>query len=82
MANQPYYVTAREIAKQLSNCGHSNWSDRIEDAIRTSSTGIEIAMNIRWNLREMLDSGIKIDKNIEFQSTELIKKINKALNST
>lgn len=79
MTNVPYYVTAREIAKQLLDCGHNDWSDRIEEAIRSSSTGTELAMKIRFVLREMLDSGIKIDKKIESQAIELNKKINEAM---
>ena len=79
MTNPPYYVTAREIAKKLSNCGHSDWSVRIEDAIRSASTGTELAMSIRWNFRELLDSGIKLDKGIESQIIELNRKITKDL---
>jgi hypothetical protein len=57
-SNPDYYAQAREIASALSESGHPEWSNQIEEAIAGGSTATEILMRIRFVLREASDAGV------------------------
>ena len=79
MVNYDYYAVTDRITEQLAKAGYIDWKKRIDTAVAAGSTGTEILMSIRWNFRELLDSGIRLDKAVESQIIELNRKINEAL---
>ena len=48
------YEETKRLAGHLEARGVATWPQRLRDAIEAGSTGTEIIMAIRWNLREML----------------------------
>ena len=79
MSHYDHYSVAKDIARRLAEAGHPDWKERLEDAMAAGATGTEICMALRWNLRNLLRSKIKIDTETRAQVNELISKLNSAL---
>ena len=50
-----YYEVAYHIAEKMKNFGYEEWSDKIIDAIESSSIGTEILMSVRWYLKKFIN---------------------------
>lgn len=73
-----FYDTAKKIAKNLSETGLSDWSDRITGAIAAGFTSGEILGAIRWELKELLKSKPVLPKSLELAISNLIAGIDEA----
>lgn len=58
--NYDYYRTAKDIANQLASVGYQDWAIKIKDAIASGSTGTEIIMALRWNIKKIKESNLEI----------------------
>ena len=79
MSNYDHYDVAMKIIKELKKQGHDLYAGALHDAIISGSTGTEIGMRLRYELRKMKESKISIDTNTRNKVDELILEINKAL---
>jgi hypothetical protein len=61
----------RNCASELAKLGLTDWSEKLEEAIGSGSTGGEIVMAIRWNLRELRNSA-ELPENVNRQIEEIL----------
>jgi hypothetical protein len=53
MAAFDHYAATHELIRQLTEQGAVGWARKLEDALASGSTGTEILMALRWNLKEL-----------------------------
>ncbi len=69
------YAAGKKIARQLSETGHKEWSDRIRDAIAYGCTSGEILSNLGWQLDELRKSGLVMSELLKSEVSVLISQI-------
>jgi len=79
MSAYDFYGVAKRIARKLSEVGHTEWSERILNAIASGSTATEILMAIRWHLSELRTSKLALPPQLEAKIEDLLDNIDHAM---
>lgn len=74
-----HYAVARSIAARLRSEGYEEWSKKLLAAIDDGSTGTEIFMALRWQLREFLKTKPTLSPATDPLIQELLAELDKAL---
>jgi hypothetical protein len=74
-----YHTEAREIAGRLEQAGLAADARTLVDAIDAGSTGTEILMALRWQLRRIDESRSHLDADIRARIRALASAIDRAL---
>lgn len=74
-----HYAVARSIAGRLASEGHEEWSKKLLAAIDEGSTGTEIFMALRWQLRELLKTKPTLSPATGTLIQELLSELDKGL---
>lgn len=79
MKKYDYYEKVHEISAVLAKENLPDWSEKIETAIISGSTGTEILMAVKWHLEQLKKSKVCLSPKTKLLIVELIKRIRKAL---
>jgi len=78
MSAYDYYDAAQGIAKQLSEAGHKEWSDRIVNAIAAGFLAGEILSEVWWHLKKFKKAELVVSDSLTSEISDLISQIEKA----
>jgi hypothetical protein len=80
MVTYDHYKEARELAEQLREEKIGSFADKIIGAIEEGSTGTEIFMALRWNIKNLLKTkDYLLSITIRDKASRLYKELDKAL---
>ena len=77
--NYDHYKVAKAIASNLRQNGETTWANKIEDAIKSGSTGTEIHMALRWQLQQLRNADVECSSEAESLIDALLREIDKSL---
>ncbi len=75
MTNLDITAATRRCATELDGLGLSDWAGRLRDAIDSASTGGELVMGVRHQLRSLRASGQALPADLGALIEEIIVKI-------
>jgi len=76
-----YPKAAAELAAQLGALGYDDWRKRLETAATSGRTSMEVVMEIRRNLREIMASKIDLPPEIGQRIASLFQELGRFLRS-
>jgi hypothetical protein len=76
-----YSKAAAELASQLGALGYDDWRSRLEKAATSGRTSIDVVMEIRRNLREVMASKIDLPPEIRQRISSLFQELGRFLRS-
>lgn len=74
-----HYSVAKNVADSLDAEGHTDWAKEIRDAMAEGATGTEVFMGLRWQLRQVTNSGLAISPMLQSQIEELLSQLGNSL---
>lgn len=78
MNKYDHYVEAQELIGMLRKEGLSNYADAMLKAMEEGSTGTEIFMALRWNVKNLIESR-QCSNMAEIKARRLYQELDKAL---
>ena len=79
MGPTDYLKMAAELASQLGALGHDDWRNRLEKAATSGRTSIDIVMDIRRNLRELMASKTELPPEMRQRVSSLFQELGRLL---
>jgi hypothetical protein len=75
----PLYKSVVKLISKLREVGLSEWAKRLDDSMKSGSTGSEIYAEIRWNLLQIESASLPITPEIAKMIKEVCNEINKEI---
>jgi len=70
-----YITTTRRCAARLRELGLVEWDRKLNECLDSASTGGELVMGVRWELRRLLGAGERLPEDVEKSIAEIIREI-------